>query len=610
MGAALHSAVITGFPRQAQYLTRLLNANARSVRAWYCSGKPLGTVEGAARAGRADALIQFGGPRPNGLLQSMFERRGKPVIVLWAGTDVMELAQRPRALEPLLLERFVHWACAQNLAAELAGLGISARYVPVASALVPSIAAPLPSNFTVLAFLTKPRRDFYGQQVVWQAARALPDARFIVVGAGGAEPEAPANVAYIGEIGGMDAQIDDASAILRFTEHDGLSVMVIEALARGRHVVWNHALPGVSYASSSVDAVETVVKLHALHAAGKLRLNETGMQYASAAHAPRNIAEGVARALEDAIQSAQTLPGSQRRLFALSGQEVFCSRVAANCRTYRDDIETALLATSTKSDIAASAFKLVKSDVWYRIGEPSPPRPLETIAAVLRKRRLIHWLGPDVEALKRDERLRRRMQSDAFTHLAQSADVSQQLNGVGIKARIVPLAAAANVGEVRPLPATFTLLLYVPRERPELYGRCQYEWLMQELADAPVHYIIVGGGAISVPRGVSNEQLDWVPDLAGVYDRSTVLVRFTKTDSFSTMVVEALMRGRFVLWSNEFPFATRVTDYHDLAAQVRDLLERHARGSLTPQIGAATAMIEQYSPVRCLTLLFNGHAAE
>ena len=88
----------------------------------------------------------------------------------------------------------------------------------------------MPPNFTVLPYLPAPRREFYGQRHIWEAATALPDVRFLAVGRGERERNAPPNVQYLRQVGDMDTWIDASSVLLRITPHDGLSLGVVEAL--------------------------------------------------------------------------------------------------------------------------------------------------------------------------------------------------------------------------------------------------------------------------------------------------------------------------------------------------------------------------------------------
>jgi hypothetical protein len=596
------SLVVTGFYRHARYLARLLNTNLHDVRAMAydeCSRPSL--LRAAAHALVAQASITIGGEEPKAAVRAICEARRRPAIHVWAGSDVLTMSQSPARVETVRLLNLVHWCVAPHLATELAALGIQARYVLVASAPVPQTIAPMPADFTVLTYLPEPRRKFYGQDGVWDAARAFPHARFIVVGPGGAEPGAPANVHYVGEQADMDARIDAACVFLRLPQHDGLSLGVIEALARGRHVIWNYQLPGVTTVQSTDEAIAQLGRLNDAHRSGALAINHAGIAYAAAYHNPRSVAEGISDEIADAIASAgraHDADCAQRRI-AVSGLPVFSTRVAANCRAYGNGFAPSVLRTDTRSETAVSLLTLLKSKAWYSIGQPCP-RGLELAAYAARKRRIVHWFGNDVAALNAHPRLARRYRSARFVHLAQDADVARKLDTLGLCATVACVPALPRIDVIRPLPERFTVLLYLPADRPEIYGRHQYERLMRALTGEAVQYIIVGGGTIAVPSGVRAEQIGWRHDLSDIYERSSVLARFTQTDSFSAMVVEALLHGRHVLWSNDFPYVTRLANFHDLEKNVRSLLQLHESGRLTPTYDAAFAMRTQYSPDECL----------
>ena len=554
-------------------------------------------LRATAHALVADASITCGGQEPKAVIRAICEARRRPAIHIWAGSDVLTLAQSPAEIETVRLLNLVHWCCAPHLALELAPLGISARYVPIACAPVPETIAPMPSAFSVLTYLPEPRRKFYGQDAVWNAARALPQVSFTVVGPGGPEPGAPANVHYVGEQADMDARVDAACVLLRLPEHDGLAVGVVEALARGRHVVWNYELPGVATVHSCDEAIAELRRLHDAHRNGALAINHAGIAYASAHHNPRSIAEGIRNEIAQAVDAARRFDEADvaARRIAISGSGIFSTRVAANCRAYGNRVAPTMLRTNTRGEAAVSLVTLLKSEVWYSIGQPCSGS-LELAAYAARKRRIVHWLGNDVAALNANPDLARRYRSARFVHLAQDADVARKLDSLGLHATVACLPALPRVEAIRPLPEQFTVLLYLPAEHPELYGRHQYERLMRTLMGEQVEYIVVGGGTLDVPPGVHAEQLGWRHDLGGIYERSTVLARFTQTDSFSAMVVEALLHGRHVLWSNDFPFVTRLQNFHDLEKNVRSLLALHESGTLAPRYDAALAMRSSYSP--------------
>lgn len=600
----MRSVLVTGFAPHTGHLCRLLNEHATDVRATYYGDTRFELIRAVAHASYADAWIMVGGPLPNELLRSIFEFRGRPAIMLWIGSDVTTIAERPSDLEQLHLRDIVHWATAPHLIEELAALGISARYVPTAAAAVPSIITPMPSAFTVMTYLPAPRREFYGQKYVWKAASALPDVKFFVVGRGEPEHNSPPNVEYLGQVSDMESRLDAASVLLRLTRHDSLSQGVIEALARGRHVIWTYPYPGVIYTRSPNEAIDSLLKLREAHHAGLLSTNETGLRQVCLAHNPNDVAARIIAALEDAIRATKKPSRDHaKRTLAISGQDIPAARVASNCSRYSLELQPRLLSTSDRTGTIISAIRLLTSDAWYTIGDPFAPATFEFAAFLTNKRRVIHWVGSDVDMLTQKVSLLRKFRSRRFTHLAQNDEIARRLSQVGLPSYVVPLSTFQQVDEVRELPRVLTLLLYLPARNSDFFGRRHYERMMRSLSDEPLHYIVIGGGAISAPANVSVEELGWRHDISSTYERATALLQLDNAESIPTMVIEALLHGRYVLYSNDFPFTARVCDYDALEIHVRELLKQHSQGLLMPHIEAAKAMNGLYSPVRCLHLL-------
>lgn len=594
------SLVVTGFPKHAPQLAKLLRERA-GAHAVYYSDARANVLRAAAHALHADGCIALGGPHPKEVVRKICSARRRPVILLWSGGDVEALQRRPEHLERLRVQNLIHWVCAPHLVEELLPLGIEARYVPVTTPTVPARLAPLPPVFRVLVY---PGSNVRAQEHLWAGAAALSDVEFVVIGAkppGGYEAK---NVRYAGDYADKAREIDESSVVLRLTEQDGMDAVIIDALARGRHAIWTRSFPGVIRATAPQETIEAIGALRTAHERGCLTWNEAGLQYVLSEHDPDAISRGITAAFRHAAEVTRSSAGDSGKIrLAISGQQTFSIRVADNSQNASACISATLLGTRNTSETAVSVLNLLASDVWYTIGEPSGPGAFEFAWSLSRKRRIVHWLGDDVQTLQDNAALLRRLRTPRFVHLAQSDEVRLRLREFGLHARVVPLAAVCAVNAVPPLPQTFTLMLYVPREGPQFYGRYQYERLMQVLVPEQVHYFIVGGGDIDVPEGAIAERIQWSHDLSRIYERSTALVRFTPPEYTSSMVIEALLFGRHVLSASEFPFVTKVRTFADMECQVRSLLQRHRAGTLTPALDAARAMQAQYSPERCLSLL-------
>ena len=272
--------VIGGLPYFGRMLAELLDGGDWECRYLPSAGRrPGGWATTLAEIARADLIYLVGGQverwsRPDWLLRCGRRR----VVMHWVGTDVscaLDAARR-RRLSRRLVRGPQHWAEVPWTAAELRPLGLDCEIVPLAPARLSQVLPPLPPEFSVLTYLPDARPDFYGRPVVLRLAAAFPKVRFLVTGSEGNGWQAPQNMEFLGWQHEMAPVYARGSVLLRLPEHDGLSFMVLEALAAGRHVIWNHPFEGVL---SAGDGQEAEMQLRALldaHRSGTLRLNETG----------------------------------------------------------------------------------------------------------------------------------------------------------------------------------------------------------------------------------------------------------------------------------------------------------------------------------------------
>ena len=215
---------------------------------------------------------------------------GKKVIVHWIGTDVLDASsQKRKRLFWGMAHGIVslHLTDFEPLAEELKSLRIDAAVI----SLVPDVFTSQeniawPTDNRVLAYMPEKRPEFYGSNLVFQLAEELADLKFLVIGhSGKGAPQLP-NVQYLGVIDNLEPVWQQTKIYLRLTKHDGLSNMVLEALARGRHVIWSQKFPHCYYARTleeARNAVQNILKLD--------KPNIEGTQYARAEFDPLKIGQ-------------------------------------------------------------------------------------------------------------------------------------------------------------------------------------------------------------------------------------------------------------------------------------------------------------------------------
>lgn len=173
---------------------------------------------------------------------------GKTLVWHWIGSDVVAF-RRHRGIAGWLRKRLarqsvqVHLADSPELADELEQLGIAAQVCRLLPRSIEAEVLPLPDRFRVLSYWTDERRAFYGGDLILKLAGEIDDIEFLIAGADGEDTGRSPNVTFLGMRENLDDVYARVSVFLRLPEHDSLSAMVLEALARGRYVIYNKAFP-------------------------------------------------------------------------------------------------------------------------------------------------------------------------------------------------------------------------------------------------------------------------------------------------------------------------------------------------------------------------------
>jgi glycosyltransferase involved in cell wall biosynthesis len=587
-------AIVVGFDYYARYLANLMKE--RSDR-WRLSAYPssrLGTARALWAMRNADALISFGGPGPDAALTEAADARNIPVTVIWAGTDVLVAKASPFEMAITKRSGFDNISDGPWLVDELEELGIHSIYLPVTAVEVSASPAPFPPRFRVLTYLPEPRRTFYGELRVYDIARAMPDVEFVVIGNGRRNPIAPSNVTFLGHVSDVAGQIDRSTVILRLPEHDGKSMLVLETLARARHVVWTHAFTGVRAVDGTGEALTALREFQVAHSNDALPLNTVGRDFVARTFSRERIARSFESHLDKVAADWANRPQRQERRVAMSGLGLFCGQVAEQIERCEPGWKASILRTGSRLEVLAAMYRLISSDVWYSIGSPITDRWVNAFAHALRKPRVIHWVGTDIEHFRNAPNIAAAFASPHTMHLTEAPWTARELLELGLDSTIAPLPLRNYAADVKPLPARFTILLYVPQSRPDFYGRPLYESMLREFAAEGLRVYVVGGGEIQAPPGADVSHIGWQDDLRRIYEDSTVLVRLTPRDGLSLMVLEALSFGRHVIWSQPFPHAQRARDGSELSSSLRSLLDRHRAGSLREQHDAAAMVRDEY----------------
>jgi hypothetical protein len=204
-------------------------------------------------------------------------------------------------------------------------------------------------------------------------------------------------------------------------------------------------------------------------------------------------------------------------------------------------------------------------------------------ARFLRKEKVImFWSGSDV-LFAREQYATRRPEpwiADKV-HWAASAALATEVRALGLNCEYVQASFVAPISRPKPLPKSFSVLLYVPSlERAALYGLDSALEVARELPS--VHFKIVGlkkGDTFHAPSNVAIHR--WVNDINPILEESTVLWRPVRHDAgTSFMVLEALAHGRHVLYTYPHPGCICSTTVAIARSEIEKFRQLHDSGRL------------------------------
>ena len=122
---------------------------------------------------------------------------------------------------------------------ELKEIGIDSHLLRLLPKAMSGQVTALPEEPMVLSYWSDDRFDFYRGNVVFALAQTFPQVT-----------EVPSNVKLLGLVENMPQLYKKCTCLVRVPRHDGLSAMVLEALAYGRYVIYSYRFPHTSFASS------------------------------------------------------------------------------------------------------------------------------------------------------------------------------------------------------------------------------------------------------------------------------------------------------------------------------------------------------------------------
>ena len=191
----------------------------------------------------------------------------KPILYHWIGTDVYRFLNdnflKRYLKKPIINSPKVHnLVVSENLKCELEKFSIHSSILPLTNLKIIDDLPMMPKKLSVMSYIPRHRWDFYHGDLIIELSSKLPEINFHILAAG-KENSGRHNVFFYDFVEDTTFFYKKCSVLMRFTVHDGLPKMVLEALSYGRQVLWNEQFPHCFTVKDLKECIAVLKKLEA-----------------------------------------------------------------------------------------------------------------------------------------------------------------------------------------------------------------------------------------------------------------------------------------------------------------------------------------------------------
>lgn len=184
---------------------------------------------------------------------------GKKIITHWIGTDAYNAIKLKKKYRYKFID--FHFACFESIQDELKCIDINSVVLPIFPYKMDLSLSKMPDIHACLIYMPAGKEEFYGFNVLKKIFSEFGKLKFYIVANDNKDffSDFP-NVEVLGELSieEMNEIYNRISIVIRLPKHDGLSMSVIEALGKGKIVLWNYHYPYVNYVENENDIIRCI----------------------------------------------------------------------------------------------------------------------------------------------------------------------------------------------------------------------------------------------------------------------------------------------------------------------------------------------------------------
>lgn len=220
--------------------------------------------------------------------------------------------------------------------------------------------------------------------------------------------------------------------------------------------------------------------------------------------------------------------------------------------------------------IAKWIINVLKVDCVYNIYTSQYIWKKALICKILGKRFITHWIGTDVYvALKENISIN----NNINYHFSCFDAIQEELNTLSVKSEVLPIFPYKMNLKLENMPNKHACLIYMPTNKELFYGYDMLEKVFTKYKN--LDFYIVGNNNVTFFEEYSNVHvlgMLTLEEMNEVYKKISIVIRVPKHDGLSMSVIEALAKGKYVLWNYKYPFCRMVQKSEDIIRELENIL--------------------------------------
>lgn len=188
---------------------------------------------------------------------------------------------------------------------------------------------------------------------------------------------------------------------------------------------------------------------------------------------------------------------------------------------------------------------------------------------------ILHFIGSDVTLIC--QKKRRIFEYKFYQALgaqifADHQNLIDELDSIGIKAKLLTLVNANLEANEQPLPQSFSVLAYVPKNKERFYNLALIETAAERLPD--IHFTVLRNDKKFIASNISSET--YAENIIEEINRHHVFIRLTEHDGLPCTILEALSCARHVIWSFQHEHCYQASSVEELVQILTTLKQENS----------------------------------